>query len=137
MKYKTLLAKNGITYYYKKSAEGKWKRIKKSEWLHRKKKLPGKIKILKSFLPKNKNIFTVYGTHWCPWCTNAVLLLKKKKFKYVFHDIEDISYRHGIDIIEQLQERTNNQKTIPIIFFKTNHIGGFTDLETLLKRKTL
>ena len=100
-----------------------------------KKKRPDTL--LQNLLPKNKNIFTVYGTRWCPWCKNAISLLNEKRIKYVYHDIEDISYKYGIDIIEKLQERTNNQKTIPIIFFKTKHIGGFTDLETLLKRKTL
>lgn len=140
MKFKSIIAKNGTKYYYEKTSEGKWKRIKKTEWLNRNKNKNiknSKVSIVRKFLPKKKDIYTIYGTNWCPWCKNAEILLERKGKKYVFHDIEDITYKYGINMIEELQSRTSQQKTIPIIFFKTDHVGGFTDLDTLLKQKSL
>ena len=69
----------------------------------------------------------IYTTKDCSYCKKAKLIFKKFKIKYNEIIIED-----ELDRIE-MSKLSNGKKTVPQIFMKNKHIGGYDDLNYLKK----
>ena len=69
----------------------------------------------------------IYTTKDCSYCKKAKLIFKKFKIKY-----NEIIIKDESDRIE-MSKLSNGKKTVPQIFIKNNHIGGYDDLNYLKK----
>ncbi len=68
----------------------------------------------------------IYTTGYCPYCSAAKALLKRKGVAYTEIDLgRDWSRR------DEMIERANGRMTVPQIFIGPVHIGGSDDLHTL------
>lgn len=67
----------------------------------------------------------VYTTDYCPYCAQAMALLRKKHADFTEIDVSDRS-----DLRAWLVEATS-QRTVPQIFINGQAIGGFSDLASL------
>ncbi len=70
----------------------------------------------------------IYSTNYCPYCTRAKGLLKRKGAKYTEYDVTNDD-----DGRIKLVEKSGGQRTVPQIFIDDKHIGGFDDLAALDK----
>jgi glutaredoxin 3 len=68
----------------------------------------------------------IYSKSFCPYCVLAKELLEKKKLEFEIIDIVENS-----DKREEMIERSNGKMTVPQIFIKDKHIGGFDKLKEL------
>jgi glutaredoxin len=75
-------------------------------------------------------MYKVYGKEWCVYCDRAKTLLKSKNLDYVYYDIEKDDDARNWSL-----ERSEGQKTVPIIFNNDNYIGGFDQLREILKEQ--
>lgn len=75
---------------------------------------------------------TVYTREFCPYCTRALQLLKKKGVK--FNEI-----KAGMDAKkkQEMIKRSNGGRTFPQIFIGDTHIGGCDDMMALERRGAL
>ena len=81
--------------------------------------------------------YTIYLKKTCPYCQQAMKLLKKHGHTYTIIDVLD---HGGIDYVisdlkqKKLLPRNSQHRTVPIIFGPNgNFIGGYTDIHSLLK----
>ena len=79
----------------------------------------------------NKNII-IYTSSLCGFCYRAKSLLKKKNISFDEIDI-DLDYNKKIEMIK----KSGGSSSVPQIFFKDNHIGGYEDLYNLDKENGL
>ncbi len=70
----------------------------------------------------------IYTTNYCPYCTRAKDLLKRKGAEFVEYDVTN----KDEDRIK-LVEKSGGRKTVPQIFINGQHIGGFDDMVALDK----
>lgn len=68
-----------------------------------------------------KNI--IYSSNTCPYCQMALKLLDKKKIPY-----QKIIVDGKPHLWDEILEKTG-RNTVPQIFIKGTHIGGFDDLQ--------
>lgn len=78
----------------------------------------------------SKTGYTVYGAEWCPWCRKAKALLAEKGEEFSFHDIETIP-SYGLEIRKLVHE---NATSIPQVFYRGKHLGGFAELAKKFKK---
>jgi glutaredoxin 3 len=64
----------------------------------------------------------MYFTRFCPYCTRAESLLKKRGAS-----IEKIDVGNRPQLWKEMEQRTR-RNTVPQIFIDELHIGGFDDL---------
>jgi glutaredoxin 3 len=69
---------------------------------------------------------TIYTTY-CPYCTRAKDLLKRKGQGYTELNAEDDILR------EEMIQKSGGRRTVPQIFINGKHIGGSDDLYALDK----
>jgi len=67
----------------------------------------------------------IYTTHYCPYCTAAKALLRRKNVNFEEIDVTDDPARR--DEMERLSQRW----TVPQIFIDGQPIGGFDDMNRL------
>ena len=67
----------------------------------------------------------MYATGWCPYCTRARELLKKKGV-----DLEEIDVDARPEARAEMMARTG-RRTVPQIFVGATHVGGCDDLHAL------
>lgn len=69
---------------------------------------------------------TIYTRGFCPFCSRAVSLLKKKKADFTEIDA-------GMDAAkrQEMIQRSNGGRTYPQIFVNDQHIGGCDDMMAL------
>lgn len=67
----------------------------------------------------------VYTTDYCPYCTRAKALLRKKQVAFTEIDVSDRP-----DLRRWLVE-ASRQRTVPQIFINGQAVGGFSDLASL------
>ena len=72
-------------------------------------------------------IYTIYTRPLCGYCDAAKELMKEKNIPFV-----EISLDHDQDARKMLKDM--NCKTVPQIFDGELHIGGYTDLRSLLTK---
>lgn len=70
----------------------------------------------------------VYTTNYCPFCTRAKDLLKRKGANFQEIDVTDDD-----EARTKLVERAKGMRTVPQIFINEEHIGGFDELSALDK----
>jgi glutaredoxin 3 len=68
----------------------------------------------------------IYTTRYCPYCTSAKGLLKRKGV--AFHEI-DVGGNGALR--EEMIRRANGRMTVPQIFIGDVHVGGSDDLHAL------
>jgi glutaredoxin 3 len=68
----------------------------------------------------------IYTTRWCPYCTMAKALLKRKGITFTEIDLSHHRERRG-----EMIERANGRTTVPQIFIGPVHVGGSDDLHAL------
>jgi glutaredoxin 3 len=69
----------------------------------------------------------VWSKDACPFCVQAKALLEARGIEYEERNVSKNWTR------EQLLEAVPNARTLPQIFLDDQHIGGFTDLRSLLR----
>lgn len=69
---------------------------------------------------------TIYTKVYCPFCSFAKALLRKKGLSFEEIDLEDQPHR-----LPEMVRRAHGAKTVPQIFLDECHIGGSDDLERL------
>lgn len=72
---------------------------------------------------------TIYTRMLCPYCSQAINLLKSKQVTF-----NEIDAGFSPSKREEMIERSNGNSTFPQIFVGNQHIGGFDDL-ALLERQ--
>ena len=78
-----------------------------------------------------KNII-MYTGPLCNFCDAAKRLFSRNNLKY--KEI-DISSKEGLR--DEMIKKANGRRTIPQIFFKEDHIGGYQELRELEKKGEL
>ncbi|MBI3893396.1 MAG: glutaredoxin 3 [Candidatus Wallbacteria bacterium] len=73
----------------------------------------------------------IYTKSYCPYCHNAVALLRKKGATYEEIDVTSDSTR------EAEMQRKSGRDTVPQIWIGTHHVGGCDDLMALDARGEL
>ena len=68
----------------------------------------------------------MYSTAVCPYCVRAEQLLKSKGVT----EIEKIRVDIEPALREEMMQRTG-RRTVPQIYIRTTHVGGFDDLAAL------
>jgi len=66
---------------------------------------------------KATDVFVIFGRDTCPYCKKAVDLAKSKGYPVAYMDLD-----------EHPNMKDTDWKTIPQIFFKGNHVGGYKQL---------
>lgn len=69
---------------------------------------------------------TIYTRAYCPFCTRAVSLLKKKGV-----DFNEIDAGMDPDKKQEMIQRSNGGRTFPQIFVGEEHIGGCDEMMAL------
>ena len=78
-------------------------------------------------MPKNSmSLVEIYTTRFCPHCSAAKALLKRKGVSYSEIDVSSDFERR-----EEMIQRANGRMTVPQIFIGTTHVGGSDELHTL------
>lgn len=75
---------------------------------------------------------TLYTTGWCPYCSAAKSLLKKKGIAF-----EEIDVEGKPDLRKAMTERAGGRTSVPQIFIGGRHVGGSDDLHALDARGEL
>ena len=70
---------------------------------------------------------TLYTKDYCPYCTKAKSLLKRKGVTQ-FHEI-DITHEEALQ--KEMVEKSGGRKTVPQIFINGQSIGGCDELYAL------
>ncbi len=73
--------------------------------------------------------FIIYGVSNCPFCIKAKQLLNDMENIYEYIEIKQ---ENKTKFLNEMSNKTNNQRTFPLIFQKDNFIGGFTELDEYL-----
>jgi glutaredoxin 3 len=68
----------------------------------------------------------VYTTNYCPYCTAAKLLLKKKGAAFT-----EIDVTYDQETRKKMTDRAGGRRTVPQIFIGSTHVGGSDDLHAL------
>jgi glutaredoxin 3 len=68
----------------------------------------------------------LYATRWCPYCTRARTLLRRKGVAFVDIDIDEDPRRR-----EEMLRRAGGRTSVPQIFINGAHIGGCDELVAL------
>jgi glutaredoxin 3 len=68
----------------------------------------------------------VYTTNYCPYCTAAKALLKKKGAAFT-----EIDVTYDQDTRKKMTDRAGGRRTVPQIFIGSTHVGGSDDLHAL------
>ena len=74
----------------------------------------------------------VYSGDFCPYCSRAKSLLKKKGLEFSEYNV-----RKDIQRQAEMQDRAPGSRTIPQIFINGRHVGGCDDLYALERRGEL
>ena len=74
----------------------------------------------------NKEIL-IYSSYNCGYCDRAKKLLNEKKISYREINIQDNPTER-----EVMLKKSNGRRTVPQIFIKDVHIGGFQELHKIV-----
>jgi glutaredoxin 3 len=68
----------------------------------------------------------MYTTRYCPYCTSAKALLKRKGVEF-----KEIDLAGNWELRDEMIQRANGRTTVPQIFIGKVHVGGCDDLHAL------
>ena len=74
----------------------------------------------------------VYSGDFCPYCTRAKALLKKKGLEFSEYNVRKDMKRQA-----EMSQRAPGARTIPQIFINDRHVGGCDELYALDRRGEL
>lgn len=74
------------------------------------------------------NKYVVYGGKGCKWCYKAEFLLDDNELEFEYHDV-DKEFESKKAFFDEFSDRTNNKRTIPVIFVNGKFLGGYDQLE--------
>ena len=78
-------------------------------------------------MPENSMpLVEIYTTRFCPYCSVAKALLKRKGVSYSEIDVSSDFERR-----EEMIQRATGRMTVPQIFIGTTHVGGSNELHAL------
>ena len=69
-------------------------------------------------------MIVIYGDTNCAWCDRAKKLCEAYLLDFEYKLIRDPG------VMDELQERVANTRTVPQIFWNDKHVGGFEELVT-------
>ena len=72
----------------------------------------------------------IYTQNGCGYCKMAMYEFDKLNWQHTAKNIKE--YMHSLSLFENLR----NAKTVPQICINDNHIGGYNELKTWLKKRT-
>lgn len=93
------------------------------------------IKKINSY--KAQDVFIIFYSKWCPYCVEAITVLKSNNKLFKGYNIDKMSLNIS-DLLECFVNNKNvinfnpNHKTRPIIFYRGKFIGGLSDLKLFL-----
>ncbi|MEC7831372.1 MAG: glutaredoxin 3 [Pseudomonadota bacterium] len=70
----------------------------------------------------------IYTGPMCPYCDKAKALLQSKELEY-----KEIYIGDDPDLMMEMIDKANGRRSVPQIFIKDNHVGGFDDLYAIDK----
>ncbi|MBJ65631.1 MAG: glutaredoxin 3 [Rhodobiaceae bacterium] len=70
----------------------------------------------------------IYTGPMCPYCDKAKALLQSKELEY-----KEIYVGDDPDLMMEMIDKANGRRSVPQIFIKDNHVGGFDDLYAIDK----
>lgn len=76
--------------------------------------------------PDAQDGWTLYGDQDCPFCRKSKDLLSSISAKFRYINIT--KYGGRTHILNHLAELTNNQRTVPVIFYKGEFVGGYREM---------
>ena len=79
----------------------------------------------------------IFGSYKCFYCRLAKDLCDSYKINYRFYDINKLENRLKINSYKDSNMMPADYVSIPVIFFKNMFIGGFSELEKILKDKKI
>ncbi|NXN21578.1 GLRX1 protein, partial [Nycticryphes semicollaris] len=74
------------------------------------------------------NRVTLFVKDGCPYCRNAIEMLKGYNFMPGCLQVFDIT---GLDNVQDYFQQTTGQRTVPRVFIGRHCIGGLSDLERM------
>lgn len=83
-------------------------------------------------MPNTAPKIIVYSKSYCPFCTMAKEMLKRKGVAF-----ETIDLEKNPDRMTEMLAKSNGSKTVPQIFVGDKHIGGYSDMADLDKKGEL
>jgi len=72
-------------------------------------------------------MITIYTKDYCPYCTKAKNLLKRKGHE----QITEIDITHDEKLQQEMIEKSGGRRSVPQIFIGGKHVGGCDDLYAL------
>ena len=75
---------------------------------------------------------TVYTSDNCTFCNSAKDLLKDKKLNF-----KEINISKNNSLKKEMIKKSNGLMTVPQVFINSRHIGGYEDLDLLIKSKKI
>jgi len=77
------------------------------------------------------NEIIIYSTNFCPYCVAAKNLLKSKQLEYTEIRVDkNLEQRN-------LMMKKSGRTSVPQIFINGTHVGGFDDLNALVRNNKL
>lgn len=70
---------------------------------------------------------TIYTKDYCPYCTRAKELLKRRWAG----EITEIDVTNSEALQQEMIEESGGRRSVPQIFIGSSHIGGFDELASL------
>lgn len=68
----------------------------------------------------------LYSSGFCVYCIMAERLLTSKELPFTVYRVDSEEGRR-----EEMEKRSNGQRSVPQIFINDRHVGGYTDLAQL------
>lgn len=80
------------------------------------------------------DMYTVYTKSGCPFCDKVKQLLNKEELDII--DCDRYIYENKEQFLEFIKLMTGgiSHKTFPIVFYKGDFIGGFTETKTFYEK---
>ena len=73
------------------------------------------------------NKIIVYTSDYCSYCVQAKKLLQNKGF-----DFDELNIQNDDSLRNEMLEKSHGMRTVPQIFINNSHVGGYTELATLV-----
>lgn len=77
----------------------------------------------------------MFSKSWCPFCLKTKELLNSMDVEFTVHELDEMG-DDGPEVQMALFKKTN-QKSVPSVFVKKQHIGGNDDTQAAVKEGRL
>jgi glutaredoxin len=82
--------------------------------------------------------YTIYTKSGCSYCVKAKKLLEKEKDTVLIINCDDYLIENKELFLDFIKEKNHGKemRTFPIIFYKNQFIGGYTELATFYEKES-